>query len=379
MKAAFFSKSQAEKAEFIRSFLDESGKGLAIHIFPKNRKKEEIQLPEYRVYSVTYEDLTKKEQWLHINSIIGPDTVLLLENPSRYPKITSDKVTHLQKLSMQVEHKAIADIVPFTLDIQYLYTPYSYLGREILGYAHYYAFRENYHEIDEQGKIRSAHDHDVLAAKVKSVSTITYPRFLCADRQTIKHVVTEKEQAGYADLREKLFNTEKTPQRIITQLSDFVHAFDSRIATLLELLSGLNGTTIIYTNLTDYAKRVEREIKKAGFKKATATSYQVGSHQPFDNAIYFESPIIKSYLTLDAESRLPEHCKVFHVVGSTKVDRYLYGQLMDEINQIDGFTQELYRASHPQARAEVIPSDERSRGSFEAAQLDLFAFQENHH
>lgn len=380
MRAAFFSKNGAEKTTFVESFLAQSGKRLAIHIYPKNRKKEQLKPAiDCDIYAVTYEDLTKKEQWLHVNSLLGKDTVLILENPSRYPKISSEKVTYLQKLAMQVEWKAIADIVPFTLSIEYLYTPYSYLGRELLGYAHYYAFRENYHELDEQGNVRSAHDFDVLAEKVKAVSAITYPRFLCSDWQLVECTATAAEQAGYTELRDRLFETESTPQVIVTKLADFVHAFESRLQVLLDLLSGLNGNTVVFTNLTDYAKRIDRAVKKAGFKNVTATSYQMGSDQPFDNAIYFESPIVKSYFLLDAESRLPDGCNVFHVRGDTKVDRYLYSKLIDEIDQIDRFTQELHRATHHQARPEAVPPDECLRSSTQAGQMDLFSLQAYSH
>jgi len=380
MKAALFSKNQRRKAYFVSDFLCKCDKPVAIYIYPKNRRKELIK-PEAScsVHYFTYEDMLKTEQWLQINSLAGKNTALILDNPSRYPKITSIKVLALIRLEKMIQAKVIIDIVPFTLDIQYLFQPLSYLGREILGYAHYYAWRENYHELDGQGRVRSSHNFELVAEKLKGVVQIDYPQFLCRDRQTIQFNSTPSELEQYATLRAELFSVEDfSPQPTITRLADFAHAFLSRSDALLNLLSGLSGSTLLYTNLSDSAKKTVAIAKKAGFKNVSGASYQVGTDKQFDNVIYLESPIIKSYFLLDAESRLQDGCKVFHLLGDTKVDQYLYSQLDHELTQINEFTQELYRATH---RREAIPQTvsptNGARSSDRPYQLDLFQFQ-NH-
>lgn len=377
MRAALISKDYQKRADFFADFLQRSARSLAIYIYPKNRKKDLIK-PEATcsVHYFTYEDMTKTEQWLEIHSLLGENTALLLDNPSRYPKITSTKVLALERLEKMVGAKAIADIVPFTLDIQYLFQPMMYLGRDILGYSHYYAWRENYHEVDSHGKVRMSHDFELVAAKLAPVVQIDYPRFLECDRQTVRFQSTAKELEQYASLKAELFAVEDfSPQVTITKLADFAHALQSRYNALLELLGQLSGSTLIYTNLSDYAKKAASVAKKAGFKVA-ATSYQVGTTQSFDNVIYLESPIVKSYFLLDAESRLQPDCKVFHLLGDTKVDQYLYGQLEHELTQINDFTQELYCATHRgEAIAQTLPATECIGGRDRAHQLDLFQLQ----
>lgn len=374
MKAAFFSKDYDRRREFIERFLGDSGVPLAIYIYPKNRKKE-FQTPQLKGCTVrcfTYEDMTKTNEWLTINSLVSPQTALILDNPSRYPKITSTKVLALERLEKMIQVKAIVDIVPFTLDVQYLYTPYSYLGREILGYAHYYAFRENYQEQDESGSIRFSHDFDLLAGKIAPVTEIGYDRFLCQSRETVEHQSTPEELAEYQSVRDECFAAKQfSPRVVITKLADLAHAFDSRLQSMVNLLKSLKGETVVYTNLKDYAKRAERFAKDAGFK-VTGASYQIGSQDEFNNCIYLESPIVKSYFLLDAESRLTPDCRVFHILGDTKVDQYLYKALADEITQIDQFTQELSRAKRRQASPQTIFAKECIAGSARANQLALF-------
>lgn len=319
--------------------------------------------------------MTKTDEWLTINSLITPQTALILDNPSRYPKITSTKVLALERLEKMIEFKAIVDIVPFTLDIQYLYTPYSYLGREILGYAHYYAFRENYHEQDKSGNIRFSHDFDLLVDKISPVTEIDYDRFLCQNRETIDCQSTPEELVQYQSLRDECFSAQEfSPRVVITKLADFAHAFDSRLQTMVNLLRRLKGRTVVYTNLKDYAQRAEKTAKAAGFN-IVATSYQIGVQGDFDNCIYLESPIIKSYFLLDAESRLNPECRVFHILGDTTIDRYLYKTLTDEITQIDKFTQELSHAKGRQASPKAIPSKECPPSISRENQLDIFQLQ----
>ena len=379
MRAAFYSKSTEAKTAFFQRFLAESAANVAIFVYPKNRKKE-ITIPSCpgrSVFPVTYEDLTKTKEWLHVNSLVGTSTALLLDNPSRYAKITSPKVAALQRLEKGLQIKAIADIVPFTMDVQYFYTPMSLLGRDILGYPHYYAFRENYHERDESGRVRNSHDFDVLVPKIATVGSIDYGQFLVTQpRQIIEHDCTAAEIAQYTAARDALFESEEfSPQVAITKLADLSHSFDSRIEALLEVLSQCQGRTVVYCNLSSYAKRAQSAAKKAGHKTVVATSYQVGASGDFDNCIYLESPIVKGYLLLDAESRLPQHCQVYHIVGSAKVDRYLFGLSQHETTQINEFTKELSRVSGAKARAENLSAKKCIGDGTGANQLDIFKLQ----
>jgi hypothetical protein len=370
MKRALFTKDYSKRSQFATSFLAESGCAIGIYVYPKNREKELERVAGYQYF--TYENIGDTDNWLKINSLLSDQTAVIFDNPSRYPKISSPKYQFLSKLGKLAKHKAIIDIVPFTLDIQYLYTPFSHLGREILGYAHYYAFRENYHEADSGGNVRFSHDFDLLAEKVAPCSEIDYESFLCPSRDMIPFLSTAEEIASYQALRDELFEAKAfSPSVTITKLADQAHAFGSRSAALLGLLSKLSGKTVVLTNLRSYAKTAEQIAKNAGFD-ITATSYQLGFTGDFDNCIYLESPIVKSYYLLDVESRLGPDCKVFHILGDTKVDQYLYKTLIDEIIQIDEFTQELSSAKRRQTSPKTIPAKECFAGSSGAHQMALF-------
>jgi hypothetical protein len=128
---------------------------------------------------------------------------------------------------------------------------------------------------------------------------------------------------------------------------------------------------VVLTNLKSYAKAAEKIASDAGLD-ITATSYQLGVDGDFDNCIYLESPIVKSYYLLDIESRLRPDCRVFHILGDTKVDQYLYKALIDEITQIDEFTQELSSAKRRQASQKVIPAKECTPSGSGSYQMALF-------
>jgi hypothetical protein len=370
MRSALFSKDYSNRTTFTEQFLDKAKCPIGIYIYPKNREKQIERLPVLNYF--TYENIGETENWLKIDSLISDQTAIFFDNPSRYPKISSPKHGFLSRLSKLAKNKAILDIVPFTLDIQYLYTPFSYLGREILGYAHYYAFRENYKELDKDGNVRFSHDFDLLADKVVNVSEIDYFNFLCPNRRIINVQSTEDEIQSYSALRSELFDAKSfSPSVTITKLSDHVHAFESRMTALIELLATLKGKTVVLTNLKSYAKTAEKAAKDAGCE-VTATSYQLGINDNFDNCIYLESPIVKSYYLLDIESQLNPDCQVFHIVGDTKVDQHLFKTLSDEITQINKFTQELYCAKRRQASPKAIPTKECITSSSGANQLALF-------
>jgi len=336
-KNVLISKDERRKEKFVeRIIVNKTVENDVIYIYPKNRKKV-----FKGAFCVTFEDITKDNEWLTINGILNENTILIIENPSRYPLITSEKYKYLYRLAMKVkiENKYIIDIVPFTLDIAYLYTTYVYISRTILGHAHFYAFRENYKEQLEDGSVVSGHDHQFLAKKIMKVTEIDYSNFLVESRELIKIESTLDESERYQIKKDELFSKEKSIVRIITRLADTAHAFNSRREKVAELAMSLEGITVIYFNLSSYAVAVKKIIGKN--KNIICTSYQKGHIGDVDNIIYAESPIVKSYFMLDAESRASKDTKVFHILGDTGVDTHLYSKIESELSQINSLTKEM--------------------------------------
>jgi uncharacterized protein YhbP (UPF0306 family) len=339
-KTVLISKNDSKKESFISSIIqNKPNSSNVIYIYPKNRPRV-----FKGAFCVTFEDVTKNDNWLTVNGILNEDTILIMENPSRYPKITSTKYEYLYRLAMKVkkENKYIVDIVPFTLDIVYLYTTYVYMSRAILGHAHWYAFRENYSEQLEDGTIVSGHDHKLLAKKIMGITEIDYPQFLLENREIVSIISTKEEAEQYQAKKDELFDKEKSIVRIITRLADTAHAFVSRREAVAELALSLEGKTVIYFNLTSYAPPVKKLIGRN--KNIICTSYQKGYIGDVDNIIYAESPIVKSYFLLDAESRANQDAKVYHFVGDMGVDKHLYSLVESELNQINSLTKEMNRA-----------------------------------
>jgi len=336
-KNVLISKDERRKEKFIEKIIENKIiENDVIYIYPKNRKKS-----FKGAYCVTFEDITKDDEWLTVNSILNEDTILIMENPSRYPLITSSKYKYLYRLAMKVkmENKYIIDIVPFTLDISYLYTTYVYISRAVLGHAHFYAFKENYQEQLEDGTIVDGHDHQLLAEKIMKVTDIDYSQFLVEDRKVIKITSTPEELKRYQVKKDELFAKEKNITRIITRLADTAHAFSSRREKVAELALYLEGTTVIYFNLSSYAVAVKKIIGRN--KNIVCTSYQKGHIGDVDNIIYAESPIVKSYFLLDAESKAIKDTKVFHILGDMGVDTHLYSKIESELSQINSLTKEM--------------------------------------
>lgn len=339
--SALYSKDRVERRAVMDAFIAGSS-GMVIHLYPKN-----LGTPPAHsgVYSVTYEALTDRAPWLHVNSMVGPSTSLLLENPARYPVATTPKSRALRRLSMQISRKMIVDFVPFTQSMEALYTPLSYLSRSILGYAHNYVWRENYQEVGEDGVIRDSHDPTVVAQKMASYCRVSYASFLHA-RQVVECPATAAEHEAYAMRRDELFSKETNPQRIVTRLADTAHAFESRTLALIELVRRLEGPVLVACNLASYAQRAQTATRASGLRNVRVTSYQLGLRdqgEPPAHMVYLESPIVDSYYLLDIEASLPDDCQVWHFRGDTKVDLYLYGQIDAELTAIQALTKELYR------------------------------------
>jgi hypothetical protein len=225
--------------------------------------------------------------------------------------------------------------------MKFIYTPYSYIGTEILGYPKYFAIHEEYNELVDGVVVEVGKNQALIASKVAPASQIAYSRFT-ADRVILSAPCTNAELVAYAELKERLFAKYTNPDKIVTRLADKVHAFQSRIDALLAAMESIQEKAIIYTNLDSYAKSLNSALKKAGLSRHRAISYQKGCIETAECVVYMESPIVNTHNFLDAEARVDQGGMVIHVLGDSKVDLYLHGRITGELNQIDAFTQELF-------------------------------------
>lgn len=376
MRAAYFSKSATDRVGFVERFIADSGKQVVIYLHPQNRSKALIKPgtgSRYTVYA-SYEEMTKTNKWLEINQLISEDSVLIMDNPSRYARVSASKALSIGRLGKSGA-KAIVDIAPFVFGVHHLFHSMSFLGKDILGFASYHAWREGYQELDRLGLVRSSHDFELVAEKLKGFCSIDYSAFKASDRTIIEFESTKSEHEQYELLKTQIFSAvDFEPGPAITRLADLVHAFNTRIDTLVDLVSTLKGSTLVYTNLKSYATKALAATKRMGLKGVSATSYQIGSTEKFDNIIYLESPIVNRHFFLEAESNIRDGGKVYHFLGDTKVDSLLYDQAAARLDEVHNFTAELFYAVHGrrvQAK-KTVPAKKRIAGGAREGQLDLF-------
>jgi hypothetical protein len=251
----------------------------------------------------------------------------------------------------------------------------SFLGKDILGFSSYHAWKEGYQEIDGAGLVRSSHDFELVAEKLKEFCGIDYSAFKQPDRTIVEFESTRSEHEQYEALKTEIFSAvDFEPGPAITRLADLVHAFDTRIGTLVDLVSTLEGSTLLYTNLKSYATKALAAAKKAGLKGVSATSYQIGSAEKFDNVIYLESPIVNRHFFLEAEANIQNGANVYHFRGDTKVDNLLYDETAMRLDEVHNFTEELYRAIHGRGvqTKEAVPAKKCITGGTGTHQLALF-------
>jgi hypothetical protein len=268
-------------------------------------------------------------------------TLLILENVARYKNVSSYIFKRLAKLSKYCKQKFLIDIIPFSTDIQYLYLPWSYLERSVIGHQHYYAFRENNYEKTKTGQIVRSHNFKHLASKLASYTIITYNKFMTQPKEIVNYNLTEKENQGYQKKKEKLFKKYNNPQPIITRLADYTNTRQSGYLKLANFFQKLKGNTIIYTNL----KKHNKELSKL-FKTVRVRTYYTanGDEGNADNVILFETPIVKGYLFLDVISNLRPDCNIYIFKSDAKVDGYLYRKMRDEYKALNEFTLKLKEA-----------------------------------
>lgn len=342
MIAGFIGGLAEERRSFARDFCQRSGARIVIYVCPKALLPAAKSLEIRGLHAAAFEDLTRTETWIRLASLVGPETALVMENVTRYPKITSDKVLHLQRLAMQSGHRCFVDALPFTLDVTHIYTPWSYLDRSVLGFAHWYAFREGYMEQGPDGKIVSSHDFHNLARKIRPHCSVGTTDALLSDRrQLVTHCVKEEAEL-YAKEKERLFDEETNPVRIVTQLGDLAHGFRHRMQGACDALREVPGRLLMLTNLASYATKYRKLLDREGLQRVEADSFRMaGSRsdlESFDGLVYAEHPIAPAFSAFDVEAGMRRDAVVYNILGPSRVETYLEGRFDAEVAAIRGFT-----------------------------------------
>lgn len=319
------------------------GDTVSFYICPKERISSLCSF--FSCPLIAAEDLTKTPTWLWCNEAANEQSVLIYDRMSRYYRVSSEIARRLEKLAEAVQSVYLVDIIPFCEDIQYLYMPWRYINRSILGYAHYYAFRENYAEMQADGTIVRAHDHGHLSKKLAPHCRVERPAALIAQRQRIEVSSSEAEQKDYSELRNQLFEIHTTPQPIITRLADYSHASASRRALVCDVARSSPGRSAIICNLSAYASWYRSQLRDI---HAICCTYNKPDKNltECDRVIYAEPPIVQSFRIFDIEALLPLSAHAVRIQGALKVDVYLDERLTKELSQIDAFTRTLWSTTH---------------------------------
>lgn len=350
MKTIFYSKSVDARTAFVRRVFEQKRGGGVERIFylvPKKFMQDiSARLPEAVLFA--YEDVTKNND---LFNQADNRTLLVFDRASRYKNITSNTFVRLSRIAAKYQHKAMVDIVPFTTGIEYLYSPLAFIDRQILGYQHWYSFRENNWEMTPDGEQVRAHDFRWLAKKVAKAADIDYADFLGNQVEIVDCPLTRDESAEYQALRDRLFEENRTASPIITTLADWTNIRERRYAMLDRLLNQLIGRTVIYTNLAGHNRRLKKRFKGVDVRSFYDTN---GGEDQYDQVILFEVPIVRGYLFLDVIANVRPDCRIYVFRSDATVDKYLFKKMFDEYTAINEFTRILYEEVHHASREQNL-------------------------
>ncbi len=344
MKPILYSRSTQARTAFVEASFAHLQPTVStmIYLAPKKFLTDvQSRLPGARC--IAYEDVTKSNDIFNLADNL---TLLVFDRPSRYKNITTDTWVRLSRAAERYQHKILVDIVPFTVDVQYLYCPLALVSRTILGYQHWYSFRENNSEQLADGRVVRAHDYTVLAQKLAPYADIDYADFLGNTIRIIDCPLGSQDKNEYQCLRDRLFEEaqkaeKKTASPIITTLADWTNIRPSRYARLREILEQqIMRKIVVYTNLAGHNRRLKKIFSGIEVKSFYDTN---GGEDQYDTVILFELPITKSYLFLDVIANVRQDCQVYFFRSDTTVDKLLYTHMNNEYQSVNAFAKRLYQ------------------------------------
>lgn len=272
---------------------------------------------------VPIEDIDKTAEWLRLNEIVQRGTPMVYDRAARYFRIESEIARRLERLSSVSGNVSLVDVVPFCERIHNLYVTWRYIDRSILGHAHYYAFAGGHAEMF-RGRVVGSLDPSLLAFKVNPHCIAE--NVMSQRRRIVRVESTASELIEYKVRRDILFEEQKTARVIVTRLADFSHSTKSRVDSVRGMLQ--SGDSVVCNMSTSAAK-----YKTFG---ASVGTYSSPPSMSCSRLIFAEPPIVNPQWRWDIESRVRDS-EVIDVAGDFKIDAYLSGRTLGEVESVSRF------------------------------------------
>lgn len=320
MKKFFVSKSDESRVSFIKKALDSIETDNVWVICSKERGHVYSSL---NAKVLPMKELNKAGNWIEFVNTFTNSSMLVIDNVLQFMFFGDGKKDYLKNFAQRINHCIVTDVVPFYTEPYEIFYPFYFLGKEILGYNSYNAFKANHSEEKPDGSIDFSHSFDVLKHKISDYYVQDYEKFfLC--RGVIEWCMSDSEYSTY--LEDKANSQDyKNPVQLITKFADYINLLPSKASKLIPLIK---GKTAIVLNYALYAKFIKSMLPK-NIQSVDFITYHVkdcSAFSNYDTIIYYDNIIVKPHNVFYIEPFIRGNIHCF-VEKRTNLDTNLFSKV----------------------------------------------------
>jgi hypothetical protein len=296
MKKFFVSKSDASRTAFIRKAVEEVRPTSLYILCEKSRAEVYAGFTEAAILPL--KELNKAAAWIGLVSALDDGTMLVIDSVLKFVFFGDGKKKYLKSLSQSLKHVIVTDVVPFYAEPGEIFYPFWFLGKSILGYDAYSAFKANHLEEKSDGSVDFSHSFSVLKSKIKDYYVQDYANFFDS-LQVIEFEMAATERANYELVKKRASGDFTSPIKLYSDVSEAINLVDSRYAATKKLAESLltgifdDGKRIaIVNNSASYASRHRKKLGNFDF---LTFHDDPKKFEAYDAAIFMQLPVVKPY------------------------------------------------------------------------------------
>lgn len=326
LKHFFVSKSDEAKIKFINKYIKRV-KPSNIFILCESDRKHLFQDIDNSMI-VGFKKLNETENWINFVNGVNEETLLIVDNIVKFIFFGDGKKKYLTQISQSIDRMIVMDSVPFFEEVSQMYYPFYFLGKDILGYNNYSAFKANHFEEAEDGSINKAHSFKTLKSKIQDYYIQDYKKFF-TEKEDIWWEMSESEKADYEEEKERTTNDMDNPIAIFNQMSTKINLIKSKFERLSELTKGSDHWNIILNAGGRFPVMIKKHLENKNVSFHSFHDKNTEKYKEMDNLIYLETPIVKAYKLFYIDALLKPSCKVYLFRINNNLETYFYNRVFN--------------------------------------------------
>lgn len=325
-KKFIVSKSDTEKAQILKDIITEINPNKIFILVESSRSHVYTDI---NATVLPLRELNKNSNWIEFTNTFNPlKSLLVVDNILKFMFFGDGSKTYIKDKVQSFNNVVLFDILPFYTEPSEIYYPFWFLGKGILGYNSYNAFKSNHLEETLDGNAYEAHSFKTLRSKINGYYLQMYRTFF-KPRTYINWELTNDDILKYNSRKQHESENFTNPIKLYNSCSEAINLIETKFKLVNSLTKNMDSCCVVINAGGIYPKMYLKYMENKNVSFLTFHD-NPSKFVAYKNIILAEMPIVKPHNWLYIESTLNDDQQIYQLnLTNNKLEKYFHDKIFN--------------------------------------------------